>query len=1100
MPFDWGSGLKTGVNISKGKPRASLTNGSSARKFIAKDLVSNNSKDENSRSNAEHVVEQAAGLKTVSMVVSAAASAARDSLQNVRDVIDSTKPNTQGDARKLVPSFSEDDLVVSQNNLAQATTDRIGPVPGEISTRLTNSAWDIFGQSLPAFVPPRDGADSDPPNTVTPDIESVSIDIDKKKGAIDCFYSTITFNVPVAAVQSGQIRAIRIFRAEINNPTFLNASGRLTARALDILRADPNRSRSKNQNYVSDFENRLAEAGIDNAVTALNAVDPVIGIRTGAQSASLIDPTHLSSISKIGGDDRVMSDLASFIKPDGLDGIDRSVSQDLKSIANLVRNNPHLALDPIQDVAPAGRMLFVDSSSRMGTAQLRQVRDSFSENTGVVITPPNVQKFKEIAFVSPDDTKRLRDQIFGDVISYSFDDPTVLYGRSYKYYVVTVDKNMHESTRSRIVQVNVDGLRVPDFPKRISGYVINGAISLNMIVEDGLVEKFEIYRREDSVPVSRQISSKEIVVMGSSTGFSVDKSTRVKLGNNFLQVGEASNNGASGGVFYDRTVKSGQRYTYRVYSVDIFGNKSESPREISIYVPNTSLKFVELRKPSILTQVDAKTNKVRVTIDVEDSRITSVFLGRRDLTLSQQAFVPPGEPNSILLGTPRSALARSRFLGSRIAGEERDTAWTGYFEVTPGDPIQFIDHTSAVDHMYQYRVYGIDRFGNKTPFEISKPLLVDNLPLVNEPINLSSSLDVGADGRIRNVRLSWNDGNIDISAESLLGNQQDLLDTSVRTLYQVQRRRGSEDTWHDFPLIENRFIDDPVIDLSGSSPPKFRPDFLRSNETYVYRVAAIQTGSFISNYSVPIMIDVTIPVADPQNFRITTPSTKQQPFYVVLNWDTPIFSGEIDHWEIERAVVNNLAAARLNLSNPADFKDLDFKPFRSVFLESSRFREATDDQNQAVDRSAAFPDLFTGQHHYLDASVQFGNSYFYRIRAVPTFSVSPSNWTYRGVKVTDESFEKKQDPVTSPKEKQNQATSKDPVGPLLPSPAVINISSFSIVPSNTRGKIVTRQAPVAAVPSRPVTIAPPPPANVTKARNMGSRPAVKILPTIIRKQ
>lgn len=1056
MSVDWGDGLQTGINISGGPARTSLTNGSSARKFIAVDQFENPVDDLQTRSNAEHIVDSAAGMKTLSMLVEQVAANARDTLATVREAIDQVTPGSQPDQRSYPPSFSENDLAIMQGSMATDALGRLGDVPLEVRGRLNSTAGEMFGNSLTSFIPIVQQGNVNLVNTAVPEFDNVTVTMNKKKGVTDCFYTTLSFNLPGPKIANKQIRAIRIFRAEINDQNFLSPSGRLSARALDILRADPNQTRAKNQDYTSNFENRLQLAGIDNAISALNAVDPVQGIRTGAVSGTIVDRGPTSAIDRPSGDNRISTALGSFIDPTGLENLDLSVALDQNSIANLIRSNPQLALNPVPDYAPSGQLRFIESTTKMGLAQLQQVKMKFSAGVNNMVTnQPNKLSFKEIAFISPTD-RTLTAQVVGDMVQFMFDDPTVMFGRSYKYYIVSVDSNMNESTRSRMVQVNIDGLRVPDAPKMATANVIGSMVSLVIRCDDQLVEKFEIYCKEEDVPISNSRQQVEAIVHAPNSGFMLGTKTSRLMKNGFLHVGDCLNGGPAGGSFYDRGIRIGRRYTYRVYSVDIFGNKSESPKEVSIFVPDPKMKNVELRKPSILAEVDSKTNNIRLTFSVDDPRVVGLFIGRRNATLSQQAFVPPGQPNSTMLGRA-TVKGQARFLGPIISDGTRDSAWTGYFERIDG-PIVFVDKTAVVDHTYQYRVHGIDKFGNLTPYEFSKQVFVSNLPMIDEPINLSASLAFGTDGRPNNVHLSWDNSNIDISSEDRLGNRNSLAATAVRTLYQIERRKLSEDSWKRFPMIEGESLDDQVSVVSASSVPGFRPDLLQVNETYIYRVSAYLSGGFISNFSSELVVPVITPIATPVNFRITNPDTKQAPFFVVLNWDTPIGSGDVDHWDVEVCAVNNQAAANLNMSNPADFAKLVFKPFRTIFLESSRFRELQDDQSIDLDRSAT--GLFTGQHHYLDSSVGFGNTYFYRIRAASVVGEQLSDWTYRGIRVTDATAEKKNDVVTTPEEKSVQAGSPSPILPIVsPPPPIVGDVAY----------ITPTQSPPTSTTITPVT-------------------------------
>jgi hypothetical protein len=167
-------------------------------------------------------------------------------------------------------------------------------------------------------------------------------------------------------------------------------------------------------------------------------------------------------------------------------------------------------------------------------------------------------------------------------------------------------------------------------------------------------------------------------------------------------------------------------------------------------------------------------------------------------------------------------------------------------------------------------------------------------------------------------------------------------------------------------------------------------------------VQAVQTGAFISNFSDSVQVFTGYGIAQPQNFILRTPPVYLRPFYVMLNWDVQSNSGVVDHWEIQRCAVNNIAANRLNLNNPADFANLVFTPFRTVYLESSRFSSKVQDQANSTQITSS---VIVGQNYYQDSNIDFGNTYFYRIQAVdPQGNASP--WSYKGMKITSAAFEK----------------------------------------------------------------------------------------------
>jgi hypothetical protein len=375
--------------------------------------------------------------------------------------------------------------------------------------------------------------------------------------------------------------------------------------------------------------------------------------------------------------------------------------------------------------------------------------------------------------------------------------------------------------------------------------------------------------------------------------------------------------------------------------------------------------------------------------------------------------------------------------------------WTGVFNNT-GQQQVFIDKTVQYDHIYQYRVYGEDRYGNKTSYVISPPTMTVRRPLVNAPVSLAATAIQKEDGSIKGVQINWMPGTLDVSAGDQIGSQNDLSNTAVRTLYQVQRRQEGDDRWLSFPLMSGTVMIDSI---AGASPaPNFRPPYVESNTMYHYRVQAMQTGAFVSNFTEPVSVFVGYNVAAPSNFIIRTPSAFIRPFYVMLNWDTPTQTGVVDHWEIERAMMSNVASAQLNMSNPEGFAQLEYKPFRIVYREASRFSGASTDVLPGMVNGA----IIVGTHYYMDTQVDFGNSCFYRMRAVSPEGQT-SKWVYRGVKITSVAFEQKYQPLISDEEKKELIATGNPL--MMAQTEKIGTSSYSIQPnySRPRSAVVDRK-------------------------------------------
>jgi hypothetical protein len=1055
-------GFRTSTNVN-GKPRESMTNGSSSRKYTGKDVFENNDvHNSDVRSNSEHIIDHAAGLKTTGMVVAHAAQIGLAQLQAIRAQLQGINPNSQPNGARI-PAFDDHDLRVQQSSFSADIRAALGVHPvASVQRRLSDQAHDLIRHSVNNFFPISLKGEGVSVNTAVADIDHVSVEMHQHKGVLDMFYASIQFTVPRGAMADGSIRAMRIFRATVANPDFFyRQPARLSVNAIDRLCAQPLRTRKKNQDHMGQYERQLASMDIDNALSALNPTDPLRKLRVQSSDDRITATDHHSAHDRPSGDGVADANLASFIDPISFRNLDRSVALDLKSIKNLQLQNPHLSVNRPGTGINVGSAAIIANAGKLGKEALRQNRTNFAQanRSNFIIDKANKLEFKEIAVLAPD---KLNGRLVGDHVEYTFEDYTIHYARSYRYYIVTVDDNMAESTRSKIVQINVDGLRIPQAPTRASGYILGNAICLNMTVDDLLVEKFEIYRKDlTGNPV---LGTKKISVMNGVQGYHISEDTRPPLPNGFVQIGETINRTAVGGVFYDRDTKPGHKYVYRVYSVDVFGNKSESPREFQIFWPENE-KHVDLATPQLMAELDSFTGQVKLTFHCDDTRVTRLFLARRDTSLGQSAFVPPGQIEHIKLGLTDRARAGHRFDDIRFGYDsDKKKFWNGLFE-NHQEPIVFRDQAVTSERTYQYQLYGIDRFGNRTPTVISPSLFIAIAASVYEPQNLQAHVR-NAGSAVSGIELTWQDGNIDIAAEDRVGNRESLLETNVRTLYQVSRRRVGESNWYNFPMTENKSFFDaaspPVSAIfyktpealtvpagfaeqqylrsigtqqSASIPSKLVPDpqsppQVIQNETYGYRVQAFQSGNFISNFSTVVVINASVPVTSPLNFRVKPNDSKARPFYVALNWDTAKESGVVDHWEIERAAVNNVAAAKLNNLNAADFANLEYRPFKNVFAESSRFRERTDDDHAAAGflGGTGATSLLTGQHHYIDQEVEFGNTYFYRIRSVSVAGGQTSDWVYRGVKITDDSFEKKSDAVLTPNEKNNLSST---IGPMV---------------------------------------------------------------------
>ena len=581
-----------------------------------------------------------------------------------------------------------------------------------------------------------------------------------------------------------------------------------------------------------------------------------------------------------------------------------------------------------------------------------------------------------------------------------------------------------QSTRSRIVKATIERIIPPEPCTSVIANRDGHIVSLCILADRTKpIEKFEVYRKELSLHVP-SVADRAVQVIHGPDGFTIENEIVQVTSNAFSFIGESLNTRFGGSVFRDDLIVAGKKYAYRVYAVDIYGNKAQDPKEVVVFVNERGTRSDDVRRPTALAEVDSETNKVKLTIISDDDRVVAFFMSRKDLTLNEKAFTTPTQPSYIRRGNCPSHGCKT-FEDTIM--RDSPNVWTGYFQ-NVGDPIVFVDQTSRVDHTYQYCVFAVDKFGGETSCDITPPLFVSRRPKVDRPTNFVSQV-TGLSGSVT-VTLTWDDGNLDIEPEQLLGNREELEFTSVRTLYQLERKRVPGELWEQFPMFDEATFSETTAQL-GEVPPSFRPEFIEVDSMYMYRVAAFQTGGFISNFTKPIQVATFVPVVPPTDLRVRSCDSGCEPFFVALNWDTDESSGEVDRWIVDRVEVNNFAASRLNLTNPGAVDNLDFQNVAEVFAESgnstSRVNEmrmpdevARDVSNQNI--------VLSGQHHYIDSDVRFGNTYFYRVRAVGLNANNVSAFVSKGIRVADTAFDKKLNAVITQTERNTLSATVVPLG------------------------------------------------------------------------
>lgn len=928
------------VPFTNDKLSTSLTNGTGARKFVAQDKLAPGKGEQ--VDNSQHLLDQASALKRTAMVADRVAELGRQALESSRALVAGTDPADPSRSIDVQP----DQLLLDQSVLGTQVGFDVFGEPSLDSQRFTQ---EIISRTHSDLAGSKKQSDIVFFNDAVPELDSILVDMDRKKGIVDCFFATLKFSLPTFKVATGKIKAFKIMRSSTLTPSYSRNLGNLSLHGVETIRSSRNSARSKNGEKSAQLEKRLSESSVQNSLTDLVPIDQSTNSRNSAETTSV----------SVAGTK-----------------VDASFQEDKRFVSLSLKQNP------------------IDFS-------LSQVQVGRNPDGSSTLISETSENFVQVAFCSPD---KLSGQVIGPVVQYTFEDPTIVFGRGYTYYVLTLDEDMTESVRSALGSVVVEALRVPPRPREVHSYIVGTRAWLTMSVEDQLVEKFEIYRKE-----LRKIPGKSNIarVISGASGYTTNQEEVESLPSGFVYLGDSLNDSRGGSSFNDLTVVPGKRYEYRVFSVDVFGNKSESPTVSNLHYVDRGSRAVDLGRPYITAEVDSRSSKMKLTFGCLDERVIRLFLSRIDMTLHQQVFAAPGEVSVNKLGDAPAGQGSLRFQGSKITGTDRSRPWIGQFDSAASE-IVFVDQTVTFDHTYQYRIEGVDRFGNKTSSEFSRPVFVGRHPMIAEPVNLKGEVVAGMSSSIAGVRLSWQDGNLSIPPEDLLGSQDKLADTLVRNLYQIERKSSGDDRWVEFPLISNKQFMDSTAQSLGNEVPSYLPPVILENQFYTYRIKAVQSGAFVSNYSTSIEVFTGMPVLTPSNVKISSCDSKLRPFYIVVNWSTPPGSGQIDRWEIERVAVNNYAASALNMADPTVFDKLKFTPFREINRESSRFRSMSSDNSVPTKTSK----IFSGDHYFQDMQVSFGNTYFYRICAIG-LDGRKSPWTYGGMKVTDDSFERKLDVLIS---------------------------------------------------------------------------------------
>lgn len=996
-------------------------------------------------SNSDHLVKAASGLSVSTRVALKAASLARESLSDLDSLVEQSVSQSTSDMSlpEKGTTFTDSDLNSLQSTFidsmmqdldldANSSDDSRRVIIAAVKNLLKNGATEQIKET------PKINTNI---NKASPEIDYVGIET-SSRGMTDRYSARIVFTFDSADMQSENVKAIRVFRSRKKTPettrplrVALSRHGEAKTRA--------NSSRTRNKNHAKDgsYESmRLDQRGINNSLSSTTTLDEITGLRISSTRNNMPlerDPLEYTSSS----DDKNLQAILSFLSLQSVSGIDTSVIKDLNSMKNIQLQNPAI-ITSYDSKHVSKDVMNVDSKmlSALGINHVDELRSNVSLMGVVTNNQSNSNNYKELAIVP---ISRLHsDKSIGthksSLIEFSYSDDTVELGNTYTYYVTSLDDMMIESLRSRIVKVTIEDVIPPSRPISVVVKQSGVSVVLSMLahhLDD--VEKFEIYRKTLGEN-KKQLPIENTRVISHSTGYVVDTHTFTSLNTGLIQVGESINSTFAGSTFIDRTTVQGKSYEYHIYTVDLHDNKTPKPKIVSIFLKGGTGRATDLRKPTLLAEIDSKTRKVKLTISSDDPRVKAIFLSRKNNTLKERAFTIPAQPDS---NTSGAGNAYSSVPVSSPILQSTENMWSGMF-LNDGNIIEFLDKTTRTDNTYQYRAHAVDRYGNLSSYEFTRPLFVSTRPILDTPINL-----VVLSQQSGEIILSWDDANLDISPEDRIGNREELENTAFRTLYQVDRKKRGMESWDSFQLTEYKSLNDHVS-KSGEQAPSYRPPFLEVDTNYVYRVAVMQTGGFISNFSKEINVNTFLSVQRPGNVRINTCNSKCEPFFVTLNWSTPENTGTVKKWVIERAALNNFAAAKLNMVNVSAIEDLNFEHLSDVYHESSRSRSRSVElldkveltrpnrvgaqsrlnkashgksRNNVISKKNS---VMSGDHYFIDSDIKFGNSYFYKISAVGLNDGNRSQPAIKGVRVTDSLFERKLNLVITQNEKNVLASSK----------------------------------------------------------------------------
>lgn len=774
-----------------------------------------------------------------------------------------------------------------------------------------------------------------------PEIDSADV-FEDVGGVLDQFSVRLVVSLPVGEVERAAY--IKISRAKAG-------TAKAPRPAFSALSAAPSVS-GLGVDRVSNAAFRAGEAGVGNKLTEfVSDGEGRVRSVTSPDAQGLRTPlppqnTNRGALASTG-----LLELA---------GADRSVLDNLPFYLN------RKAVGAVEKPT----LEFTSVGGKVGPNVIRG--SSVAASSDGIVQSSNAAEFVEIARIDP---MRSSSRRVGDFIESSFVDRAVVYGSNFIYYVSCIGTDGTEGPRSRLVSVSIVR-SVPPRPPQVSYSIIGGHPRFAIRCEKG-ADHVEIFRAGRSVLESvRLATDQSLITQGPAT----------QVGQ-FWHLTDVGLGPDGSTTLVDVDAVAGDRLDYRIYSVDPYGLKCQTPFSCSLKMPDHG-HSVPIPVPSITAEQAVGQPAVSVKMRVDDPRVAGFVLQRRDITIFERSVHQPNQPEWVDLGVSDPKRA-----GSRRGPTLLDADWPLFIPASSGSA-SFVDSTVRVDRKYQYAVGAIDRRGNRTLLVGSSPVGVYSKAIVDPPASFSATVPVD-DGLPTGVLLTWTGGTQDFSPNALVGDQDVLAATAVRSVFQVERRKLGAPFWDALPSTTESYFFDRV---STDAPPAFRPPFVSPGDQYEYRVMAMQSGGFISPRTDLIQVSVVPPPVAPDIVWVRSTPIGVNPLSVVVSWD--MASTFVERWEIERAVTNKVYGEQITSMDSRKATGLEYSRVANITPEASRARGLSVDGFE-LDRS-----VYIGNRFFVDSDVDRSNSYFYRVRTVGRLG-SSSDWVYAGVILRDVQFDRK---------------------------------------------------------------------------------------------